>query len=249
MIIAAQTKFSEVIDQINEVLSKGTYADPDDFALRAILRDCKRVRDVDPARGWGLLGCYYSVLGDAAEVDRCFRASQDLAHLNVVCENYHANLVNLGYFSRAHEFFKSRAHPKSGMFSGMGRVAFSSGSIHTFLSFYETAVAMNLEMPELPAAKAARAAAVLKKAGLSDEHATRHLDAAGAVLRRHKLFHEQDVRLEVADEPGVFMGVTCIFRLRRSAEEVFELNLELAAEEDEMMVDKSPAFDVLFLPV
>lgn len=247
--IAAQTKFSEVIDDINKVLHRGDYADPNDFFMRAILRECKRVRDVEPALGWSLLGCYHSLLGEAEQVDRCFKASQDLGHIPVACDNYHTNLTNLGYFSLAHEFFKTRAHPEDGMFTRMAPVGFSSGSIQTFLSFYEKAVAMNIEMPTLPAAKARRASAVLAAAGVSDEDVTRHLDAAGVVLRRHRIFFKEEGEVEIADKPGVFSGVTCIFRLHRTPDEVFDLNMELAAAEDEMEIEKSPAFDVLFLPV
>jgi hypothetical protein len=249
MRIAAQTKFSDVIDAINALLYKGEYANRNDFAMRAILRECNRVRDAEPSLGWSLLGCYHSLLGEAEEVDRCFRASQDLGSIPVACDNYHTNLTNLGYFSRAHEFFRTRGHPEGGMFTRMASVAFTSGSIQTFSSFYEKAVAMNIEMPTLPVAKAIRASAVLSAAGVTDEDITRHLDAAGVVLRRHRIFFEDEGEVEVADEPGLFNGVTCIFRLHRSAEEVFDLNMELALAEEEMAIEKSPAFDVLFLSV
>jgi hypothetical protein len=248
MKIAANTKSDEVIDKLNTVLRTGKYASSSDFALRVIRRECEQVRSVDPARGWSLLGCYHSLLGEADEVDRCFKASQDLRNISIACDNYHTNLTNLGYFSRAHEFFKARATPESGMFSLMANVAFTSGSFQTFLAFYDGAMAMNMEMPVLPVERARRVAAVLSKAGVSDEQVTQHLDAAGVVLRKHKFFFADDGEIEVADEPGVFSGVTCIFRVNQSAEEVFELNMELSAAEDEMNVERSPAFDVLFFP-
>jgi len=126
--------------------------------------------------------------------------------------------------------------------------ALTSGSIQTFLSYYDTAVAMNMEMAGFPVEEARTAAGVLSRAGLSDEMITHHLDAAGEVLRRHRFFFQEYAEILATDEKELFEGVTCIFRLKLSADEVFELNMELAMVEEEMLIEKSPAFDVMFLP-
>ncbi|QOY95607.1 hypothetical protein IM543_07070 [Massilia sp. UMI-21] len=243
----AKTKSSEVVDKLNNVLEEGKYADSNSFAMRAILRDCEQVRAVDPAHGWSLLGCYHTLLGDEEEVERCFRASQNLMKSPHACSNYHTNLTNLGFFSRAHAFYKANGNPESGNFSMISLIGFLSGSFQTFVSYYDRAVAMNMELPQYPITQLRRVAELLSRAGWSDEMTTRHMDAAGLILRRHRLLCSEDSQVDVVDEPGVFQGVTCAIPLQMNAEKVFELNMELAAAEEELQVEKSPVFDVMFL--
>ena len=191
---------------------------------------------------------YYALLGDADQVDRCFRASQGLQDLTMACGNYHTNVTNLGFFFRAHEFYKARGNPEGGNFSTLSMIAFLSGSFETFVSYYDRAAAMNMELPVYPIEKARQVVAVLSAAGWTDEKVTKHLDAAGLVLRRHRMLFSEDAQIDVVDEPGVFQGVTCALPVKLDAEEVFELNMELAATEEELGVEKSPVFDVMFLP-
>jgi hypothetical protein len=249
MKIAVQTTdYPEVVDKINVLLNSLTYADPDGDAAREILRDCERVRRSEPAFGWSLLSLYYSVIGEPQEADRCFRASQAWENLLVTSENYHASLSNTGFFSKAHQFFEERGRPESGMFSAMAGNALMSGSIQTFVRYFDMAVLMQMEMPKFQIESARAAAALLERTGVSDEQLTRHLDAAGAVLRHHRLFFQEVAELEISDEPDVLIGVTYVFRIKMSSSEVFEMNLELAIAEEEMGIEKSPAFDVVFLP-
>jgi hypothetical protein len=244
----AKIKSSEIVDKLNNVLDEGKYVDPSSFAMRAILRDCQQVRAIDAAHGWSLLGCYYTLLGDAEEMERCFRASKDLSNTPIAYSNYHTNLTNLGLFSRAHKFYKASGNPEGGNFSAISLIAFLSGSFHTFLSYYDRAIAMKMELPTFPIAQIRQIVAVLSRAGWSDDKVTKHMDAAGLVLMRHRLLCSEDSQIDVVDEPGVFQGVTCAIPVHLSAEEVFELNMELSAAEEELQVEKSPVFDVMFLP-
>jgi len=249
MRIAAETKFSDVVTDLNKLLLRGHYADRNEFAMRAILRESNRVLAVDPAAGWSLLSCYHTLLGEMEEVERCSRAALNLERFSIANEHYHTNVANLGYFSAGHEFFLAVGSPENGMFSRLGLAAFLSGSIQTVLHFLEKATRMNIDMSGFPSSKTAKASAILTEAGLSDEDVVRHLDAAGAVLRRNKLLLFCETEMEVVDQVDLLKGVTCILRVRRSDEEVFELNMALALAEEEMGIKKSPAFEVLFLPV
>jgi hypothetical protein len=249
MKIAVQTtNYPEVVDKINVLLNSLTYADPSSSAAQEILRDCERVRRNEPAFGWSLLSLYYSVIGESQEADRCFRTSQAWENLFVASENYHASLSNTGFFSKAHSFFKERGSPETGMFSALANNALMSGSIQTFVLYFDMAVAMQMEMPTFQIESARIAADLLRRTGVTDEHLTRHLDAAGAVLRRHRLFFQEVAELEISDEPDVLIGVTYVFRIKMSPPEVFEMNLELALTEEEMGIEKSSSFDVVFLP-
>lgn len=249
MITASETRFSELILGINEALAEGKYADPTSFGMRQIKRECEKVRDADPATGWGLLGSYYSVVGDVDEAERSFGASVRLATIPVVIDNYLSHLVNHGFFSMAHELFLEHAHPKTGQFSALAQNGFAVGAIQSFVTYYELAKAMRQELPQLPVETARVASAVLERAGISDEHVARHLDAVGRVLRRHKLFIDDLPHVTATDREGVFSGVTYIFKLKCTAEQAFEYNLELASEEEEMGIEKKPAFDAIFLAI
>jgi hypothetical protein len=248
MITAPQTRFSDVIRDINARL-QGAYADPTTWEMRSLKRECEKVRDADPSDGWGLLGSYYALVGNADECDRCFAASFRLSKTPVTCGNYHANLGNLGYFSKAHQFFVDVGSPKLGMLSMFIEQAPCLGSFRTTVSYAEEAEAMGItSLPPLSEAYV-RATGVLKRAGVTDEQVAQHLDAAGEILRRHRLFYGDKIRVNVSDVEGLFVGVTCIVPVAKTPKEVFELNVELAVAEQEMGVQKHPVFDVMFKPI
>jgi hypothetical protein len=249
MNIVPNTRFTEVVDEVNLLLAVGRYADPFDLKLRQIKREAEKVRDAEPAEGWALLSCVHSILGEAAEVDRCFQASRRLAKIPVAIENYMANLGNLGYFSRAHEVFLEEGHPTKGMLSTLGEVGFRSGSIHAFVSYYQLAKEMKQDLAALPIDDALKAASILSRAGVSDSQIAKHLDAVGSVLRRHSIFFHGDAQVRIADVDGVYSGVTYVFNLQLNSDEVFDLNLELANEEEAMGIERNVAFDAMFLPL
>ncbi len=85
---------------------------------------------------------------------------------------------------------------------------------------------------------------ILAQAGITDERIARHLDVAGTVLRRHHIRNQAHPRVTVAD--GLFNGVTYVFSVPVSANEAFDLNMELAAEEYAAGIEKDVAFDVVF---
>jgi hypothetical protein len=248
MRLALNTRFSDVIEELNGLLELCVYQDGDSFPMRKIKRECERVRDIEAAQGWGLLSCYYSLAGDFGEVERCFSASRRLEKIPVVLENYHSHLSNYGYFSRAHEFFVVEGKPTTGMFSRLALQGFNAGSISTLVAYDELARTLNMDIPESLRARAKEASVILRRANISDEQIVRQLDAVGTVLRNHRIFFEGDAQINSTDMDGVFSGVTYVFRVKRTPEEVFELNVELALCEEELGVQKNIAFDVMFSP-
>lgn len=242
----AKTRDHDVIERLNIALNEPSYADPNSFEMRWIKRECERVREVEPALGWSLLGCYYSMLGDAAEVKRCFEASWRLEKSSSAVGNYYANLSNLGYFSEAHKFFVEHGRPERGVLSYLAEK--NTGSFQTLVSYFDEAEAKGIVTVDATKNDYRAAARILSQNGVSDVEVARYMDAAGAVLRQHRMFFSDDIQVQVSDVEGVFVGVTCVFRVHRSREEVFDLNIELARAEREMDVQKNPVFDVMFLP-
>lgn len=107
---------------------------------------------------------------------------------------------------------------------------------------------MNLELAQLPDTVAEDAASILAQAGVTDVQVARHLEAVGAVLRRHKIAVDGAPRVSRTTVDGIASAVTYIFAVKCSPEEAFKLNVELAMEEEEMGIEKNQAFDALFLP-
>jgi hypothetical protein len=247
-----QTNFSDVISSINILLLDGKHADASSFALRQLKRSCEQVRSVDAASGWSLLSSYYSVVGDVEEAERCFQASSKLAWIPVAAENHLTNLVNLGYFSKAQEFFCEYGSPKTGQFTGMARNGLAIGALRTFNDYFlafqssqaEPAILPNVQSEVVPVALA-----ILDRFGITDSAIGRHLDAAGTVLRRMRLFVDDMPKIQAIDEPGMFSGVTFVFYVKRSQDEVFELNMMLAQEEADIEIAKHLALDVVFMAI
>jgi len=248
MKLVPETRSSEIVEQLNEITGRGWYVDGNTFEMRKLRREIEKVRDVNAAIGWALLGSYAAISGDIAEVERCFNASMRLEEITTTHGNYHSTLGNLGYFSKAHQYFRDSGRPETGRFSQISQYAERMGSFQTVVAYDQEAREMNIETPTIHGASV-HAAAVLARAGVSDEQVVSHLDAAGEVLRRHHMFYGQEIEIKVADFDGEFTGVTCVFSVLGSPDEVFELNVALAAVEDEFCVQKHPAFDVIFLPV
>jgi hypothetical protein len=246
MKIVAKTRDHEVIDRINVALDATNYADPNSFEMRWIKRECERVREVEPALGWSLLACYNSMLGDGDEVRRCFQASWRLEKSSCAVANYYANLSNLGYFSEAHQFFTDYGRPEGGMLSQLAEK--TTGSFQRLVSYFDEAEAKGFVTVDATQVDYRTAARILSQHGISDVEIALHMDAAGAVLRRHRMFYYGDIQIQVSDVEGVFTGITCVFRMRLSPDEVFDLNVELSKNERELQVQKSPIFDVMFLP-
>lgn len=248
MKLVPQTRSSELTDKLNNILHRAVFADRNSFEMRALKRECEQVRDVNPAVGWGLLGSYNGLLGDMEEAARCYKASLALANNPIVHRNYYAAMGNLGYFSMAHEYFVEVSKPELGNLSSLIENAESMGAFQTIVQRVEQAEAMNIQPKLQPTNATLKAARVLRKVGLSDEFVVRHLDAAGDVLRAARIFADGDMEVDACDIDGVFVGVTCVLRVDKTALEVFDLNQQLAKAERARSIEKNLAFDVMFKP-
>ena len=240
------TKNNELNVHLNAAIANGRYFDHTAFAARLLKRECEKVRDVEPFIGWSLLGSYHAIVGDAEESERCFFASMRLVKDAVISTNYYASLVNLGFFSKAHRFFAMSAAPESGMLQLLIPVAQTAGSFQSAVTFARAAQEKGLIGENVTSVRCQQAAALLSRFEISDEHVVQHMDVAGEILRRRKLCANDEPRIDVSDVEDVLVGVTCVLTVPETPAEVFEMNVELAALEEEMGIAKHPAFDVMF---
>jgi hypothetical protein len=249
MTIAPKTIFSDVIEKVNAVLHGGRYANPSDFEWRKIKRECENLRNTDAAAGWAALSSLYAAFGDVVEMKRCYVASRHLRLDSAVESNFLANLGNLGLFDEALKFFIEHGNPTIGNFSSMLSHGFEIGAFQTIVGFSELAKTMNIDPSPEILSKSAAAAAVLSRAGLNDQDIAHHLNAVGNVLRDRKIFHYAMPEVRTSDVDGDFSGVTVVFRVSGSSDDVFEMNVALAEQEDVMNIKKDSSFDALFLPL
>jgi hypothetical protein len=121
---------------------------------------------------------------------------------------------------------------------------YKAGAIEQAASFIERAREMRIKWDENQVQEVMRANAILRHAGISDQQIGRQFDVAGAVLRRHQIRPNGSVLVTSADD--LFIGVTYSLAVPVRAEKAFDMNVELAREEDKASVSKNVAFDVVF---
>ena len=103
---------------------------------------------------------------------------------------------------------------------------------------------MSIKWDENQVQEVMAANAILRHAGVSDQQIGRQLDVAGAVLRRYQI--RPNASVLVTSAADVFSGVTYSLAVPVGAEKAFDMNVELAREEDKAGINKNVAFDVVF---
>lgn len=212
--------------------------------LRAIRREIEGLFKADARAAWEALGAWYQLAGDCEGMEDAFRKSLALGdsgsnHINLV-----VNRLNLGMFSAAQEACAELQNLAPDHIEAAHLAAFRCGALKNAAQFAERAKAMQIKWDDSSAAKLTIAIQMLKNAGVSEAQISSHLDLAGEVLRRHHIRPQVDARVTAAD--GFFNGVTYALPVPVSAEEAFDMNLELAMAEDEAGIKKHLAFDVVF---
>lgn len=248
MNIAPATLTNDIIAQLNNVRSNVYYAEKSSLIWIKIKRQCEKLVQANAAEGWGTLGLLYTTAGDVEEMERSFFNAIRLGGQSFFASNILASYGNLGLFSKAHALFEKVGDPEGGNFSELFQDGIEIGAFHKLSEFIGAAKKMNIEIDNFRLDLTERATSVLARAGISDSDVASNMDAAGTILRRKRIFASVPTDVLVTDVAGEFSGVTITFKLPLSPAEVFEFNIDLAAQEEVMHLKKSPAFDVVFLP-
>ncbi|EON10624.1 hypothetical protein [Pandoraea sp. SD6-2] len=247
MIAKPQTTSEDITARINRYAEiGGSYVSSTDIAWRAVKRDIDALIKVDPEMGWSLYGSWNSKSGNLEEAERGFRAALQLGNSIAVVGNWVVHKQNSGLFRDALDISREYGEPTLGNFVSMFPKILRSGGIHTAVDYLEQAKRMNIDLGNLDTSDAELADDLLKRAGLTDEEISRHLDLAGEILRKHKQLWVGEDICRVRDIDGVYSGVTFTFPLKLSPMEVFECNCELADAEISAGIKRHPFFDVVF---
>ena len=243
-------KTQDIIERINALQAASPYyIDPKGISdrtrqLRLIKRDIDDMFKVDARAAWEVTGAWKALVGDWDGVREAFTASLALGDSGSNRVNWLVNCLNLGMFSAARAAYADMGDPENSYFSMMLALGVRSGAIEQALRNVERARVMSISWDESDAEDVIKANEILREAGISDEQVARHLDAAGVVLSRHRIRPQVHPRVIAAE--GFFRGVTFAFPVPVSADEAFEMNVELAVEEEQAGVQKDVAFDVVF---
>lgn len=100
----ALTKFSQLVQEINQLLKVEDRADIDDFTFRRLERDAKTLIDANPAESFSLLGMLACLDENIDEMHRCHLLSIKYQNEDVFYNNYSISLENLFFFDEAYEY-------------------------------------------------------------------------------------------------------------------------------------------------
>jgi len=246
----AQPKTAQIFDRIN-ALQATTSHYFNSAQLTPFVREWRETKieidsimKVDACAAWEAAGAWKGLAGDLAGTETAFANSVRLGNSGSNRENWMINRLNLGLFSAAQSLYAVTGHPETGYFTLLLEVGYKAGAIGQAASFIERAREMRIKWDENQVQEVMTANAILRHAGISDQEIGRQLDVAGALLRRYQIRPNASVFVTSADD--FFSGVTYSLAVPVGAEKAFDMNVELAREEDKAGINKNVAFDVVF---
>ena len=246
MNVAPQTNANEIIKRLNIIQEQGNYLDKKSLPWRSLKRDAEKLIKIDPVSGWVVLGMINSAAGDINETERCFAISNKLNPNITLLGNQFVSYLSLGEFTRAFEIFSVVGNPEAGIFPLTCEQGLQCGFFQTLCGFLDVAEKMNINLETVPTDFIKNSARILGRFNIDDISVARHLDAVGAVFRKRNKINFYPPQVIMTDMNDVMTGVTMIFRVECEPSEIFEYNLDLAEQEEEMNIQKHPAFDVVF---
>lgn len=213
-----------------------------------IKRDCDKIMRDDPAECWSSLGNLHAAAGDVDEMRNCYSKALRINNDQAYVTNLLIHLENLGFYSEALGYYRDIGGPSLGHFTERYRYGVAAGAFQAMVQFIDAAKKMEMDMTGLDIDIQLEAAALLHVHGISDEEVARHLDAAGLVMRRHRIFCYGIPEVRATAIDGEFSGVSIVFRVPGSRLDVLALNAALAEQEGAVGIAGRGIFNVMFLP-
>jgi hypothetical protein len=246
----AQAKTTQIFDRIN-ALQATTSRYINSSQLTPLVREWREIKNeidslikADACAAWEAAGAWKGLAGDVAGTEIGFANSVRLGNSGSNRENWMISRLNLGLFSGAQSLYAAIGHPESGYFTLLLKDGYNAGAIGQAASFIERAREMRIKWDENQVQDIMKADAILRHAGVSDQQIGLQLDVAGTVLRRNQIRPNPSVLVTSADD--CFTGVTYLLAVPVGAVQAFDMNVELAREEDKAGISKNVAFDVVF---
>lgn len=231
-------KADSVIDQVNSIiLAATTYLPPDDMVVRRLLREAEDSITASPAAGHSALACVYQLVGDAEKAkhhsDNAIRLSGDL----VFVVNRSSILANLGLASEGQQSFKAVIPPEKGWTKFIWNQGLVLGAYRMMNDALVTARRLMLDLEQIDTQTVERAAQVMEKLNISDADVALILDAAGEILRKHRLFYVGKApRVDIWDGDGRMPFIRVTFKTSVSQQAAHDMYMELV----DKVLERSP---------
>jgi hypothetical protein len=245
MPIQAQTIANALVEEVSRL--NGTtpfFIGLDNMEWRRLVREAGKLRAADAHAGWALLGMLHAMVGDVEQMDQAYQNSLDLRIDQTTIANWTANLINLGYFSRAQDLFSQHGHPNKGMFSYLYELGVMSFAYQTAADYMALAKGMNMKLEAVETPMATTISDFLRAQEISDSQVARHFDVAGEILRKRGIVFTYETNITRME--GLHYGITIAVDVPVTQSEAFDMNIELAMAEDEYEIKKHPSFDLVF---
>lgn len=240
------TTANDLIGELNNLREQGNFIRKGELAWTQISKKIQKLMTVDAAQGWHVQGILYAATGDVAQMEYSFANASRLDSGINIKRNLFASYASLGLATKGLELYLVIGAPEFGVFTQIILSALSVGAFQAVNKNLKSAQKMGIDMDGLPVQLISESASVLARAGISDQMVARHIDAVGAVLTAHNSLVPKEPVLLSNDIENVNSCVTLVFRVHGDAKTIFSYNVELAKMEEEMNVEKSHAFDVVF---
>ena len=247
----SKTTHDELVAALNSLIAEGRLLPREDLRLKRIERDASKLMKVDACLGWVTMGDLCSLAGAADEMDACFENAQKIRQDEILYEHWAASRLNLGQVLAAQRLLVDRYSPRRGHFTSKIHLLNGAGAFHLLHQGYEEAVAIGIDM-DVHRADADRTAAIVRlldEAGLTDDDVGRAIGIAVSAVARRGFFVQGAPIISVADEPGVFRGVTFLLQTSLSGDAFLDLAKDIVRSEDaDPKLRKHPLFEVGILP-
>jgi hypothetical protein len=248
-----KTIHEDLVAALNALIAQERLLDKTDLRWKRIERDTAKLMKVDACLAWVTMGDLHSLAGDIAEMNTCFEKAMKIRPDELLYEHWAASFLNLGEVLAAQMLLADKCHPQRGHFSSKISLLQGVGAFHLLHAGYEKASAIGMSMSAALRVDAERTAAIvslLDEAGLTDEDIGRAIGIVVRAIVSRGYFIRGGPAILVADEPGVFRGVTFMIQTPLSGDAFLDLAQEIVlAEEADPDLRKHPMFEVGILPV
>lgn len=209
--IVPATIANQLNDSIEHMLLVATkYLNINDFEIRRLIAEAKKLQKVDAYAGHLALGNIYHLCGDHVQM-RYFHRNADRLRYDLNTHGWStACECNLGFVSIAQEHFGIVGEPKSGEFTKAFTLGLACGAFQLLGEYIEQAEKMQLDLTGLPVSLAKEAREVLSNAGITDADVAAMLDIAGEIMREERVFYAGNPEQMVMIETGDSLDSSCV---------------------------------------
>lgn len=241
--IRPQSLKSKLSKSIFALVDDAVLFSPDDERMVALSDEIDNLAEADREAAARLRGYQIHLTGDLDGALACFATLDGFtSKIDTLCI-----LANLGHQDRALKLFQQVSSPEKGEFSTLVPMGVCVGAFRTLASHIEKARQMKLTNLEgLPLDEIGEAAAVMERAGVSDEDVARALSVAGRTLVDYGFTFVGEVGFDAVDVSGEASVLRIRFPLNTGPDTATALYLEFLDRLYEQEVPMPPHILISF---